>query len=597
MQRSSIHPSLLQDMLDSAPNALAKGQAQYFTPDHWATRLAEPLPRHRFVITDLTCGAGGLLHNAANTTTEIVLGCDIDDAWPTRASRLAPRAFAQADLTHLYPLLRTVDFKADLFTLNPPFDLHWSRERLAPLAESDLSSVSKAFQAHDGRTSRDTIDSTVATLCMALDLGSQYAEGYIIANDSTVQRLILDPTAPHRALLRHIWSIITIPINICSAAPIANRKSQIGNFTTSILYFAVSHTDGPQSTRHIADATEDAARSAMQHLAQNRLTLRRGAEVRTFNRTPEKESADKWAAASEECALRHSQSQLANRKSQIHNLWLDATGHIATHLSLFEEHTIDTAIVARLHSLRGLRPMQLVLKRETRDLLTRCCGLTQSPIANRQSAISAPLPWHACPQLTAAVATAVREYHEQRAPIVPLPEIQRLGYIDETDTILCKQDLHSAMAIGDRLLAMFQAGTAYPVRTQTVVVTRKAEKWTPAGTKEDVLYTGQELAIFLEAEAGGREYCFMEGRLATNAAVTLGQFTKAGWTPDPDQDPDQDGNADVDAIPAIAAIDFTLEQLVAHFKIPEVPDIATLRPADYQANLARILELEHLLNT
>lgn len=577
MQRTTIHPSLLQEMLDSAPNALAKGQAQFFTPDPWAALLAEPLPRWRETLIDLTCGAGALVRNAANANTKALLGCDIDPAWKRyRPARLvhrgslldnnpapeADRHFTQGDITRLYPLLKRVDFRGDLFALNPPFDLHWSREHLGALAGASENAVAAAFAAHDGRTGRDTIDSTIATLCMALDLGSYYAEGYCIANAATVQRLILEPGAPHHALMAHLWAIVTIGGNICSGtAP----KPGASTFRTAVLYFAVSHTDGPQLRADVDGI--DAARTVLRDMAQRRLTLRTGAELRSYNRTPD--TVAKWKAASEE--LDRLQTQSA-KPSSFH-LWLDGTGHIATHLSLFDEHTIDASVVGALHSLRGLRPLQLVLKRETRDLLLRCCGLKEPA-----------LPWRACPKLIGAVQSAVEEYHCQRAPIVPLPEIQRLGYIDENDTLHCKLDLHSSHG-SHKSQPIFQAGTHYPLRTQTITVTRKSSKWNAAGSKEDVEYTGQELAIFLKA--AGREYCFMEGRLAQDDSVTLSAFDKDGWTAPADSGAD---------LLAKDAIDHDLQTLVRHFVIPDVPDIAALRPADYQSNLARLTELETLLN-
>jgi hypothetical protein len=41
-------------------------------------------------------------------------------------------------------------------------------------------------------------------------------------------------------------------------------------------------------------------------------------------------------------------------------------------------------------------------------------------------------------------------------------------------------------------------------------------------------------------------------------------------------------------------IDFTLQELVEHFHIPEVPDVAKTNPAGYQANPALLKEIESL---
>jgi|GEM_PF-4253768 len=76
--RTSIAPSALQAVLDSAPNAHLKGQAQFFTPIPFARDIAQHLPRYRPLILDLTCGNGQLLAGAANGSTRYLLGCDID---------------------------------------------------------------------------------------------------------------------------------------------------------------------------------------------------------------------------------------------------------------------------------------------------------------------------------------------------------------------------------------------------------------------------------------------------------------------------------------------------------------------------------------
>ena len=43
-------------------------------------------------------------------------------------------------------------------------------------------------------------------------------------------------------------------------------------------------------------------------------------------------------------------------------------------------------------------------------------------------------------------------------------------------------------------------------------------------------------------------------------------------------------------------IDFTIEQLVRHFVIPEVPDVATVNPTGYAHHLNTLNELETILN-
>jgi hypothetical protein len=42
-------------------------------------------------------------------------------------------------------------------------------------------------------------------------------------------------------------------------------------------------------------------------------------------------------------------------------------------------------------------------------------------------------------------------------------------------------------------------------------------------------------------------------------------------------------------------VGFTLQDLIAHFVIPEVPDVAAAEPAAYEAMLGRLSELEAAL--
>jgi len=41
-------------------------------------------------------------------------------------------------------------------------------------------------------------------------------------------------------------------------------------------------------------------------------------------------------------------------------------------------------------------------------------------------------------------------------------------------------------------------------------------------------------------------------------------------------------------------IDFTLQQLIEHFTIPDVPDVATLNPELHQLNVAVLHEIEEI---
>ena len=305
------------------------------------------------------------------------------------------------------------------------------------------------------------------------------------------------------------------------------------------------------------------------------------------------------------------------------NLWLDAEGHIRTALSRFEEKSVKTnkAQAERLFNLTGKMPMELVLQRAERDNLLQVLDHGG---------------WKVHPELRAAVEEAVRQYHAARAPLYPLPDIQRLGYLDEQDAIECKADLtlfrqtephtiktqdgyhtildgegqevdgfdniNEARAELKKLNAQLpppvqlrlSAGQKYSIRTQTVQVTRKASKPNSfTGEPEELEFSGQELAIFIadkvrdpdNAKEELTEYCFMDGKLRDeNTTIAEARQQKnrrrRRWEREPN------------AVP----IDFTLQELADHFVIPDVPDVAANNPQAYRANLDRLTEIESLCN-
>ena len=201
---SSSTTTCVQAAADSVADASNKGQAQSSTPPEWGRVLSRPLNPFRPVITDLTCGNGNLLHAASNGDA-ILLGCDIQNE---EAGSQISEHLVIADLTAFYPLLQSVDWQGDCFVLNPPWDLHWYRERLEGLARSGRETVRLAWRATDARLGADTLDSTLATLMIALDRMSAYGEGLLIANEATLQRLLFN--GPHGALAQHVWAHLVV---------------------------------------------------------------------------------------------------------------------------------------------------------------------------------------------------------------------------------------------------------------------------------------------------------------------------------------------------------------------------------------------------
>jgi len=386
MQRNNINPAIFQPFLESAANAGDKGEAQFLTPLEWGRALSLQLPRFRPVIIDLSCGAGHLLQAAARGSTNHLLGCDIDPC-PLVNDKGQPADTPTvkrivADVTKLYGLMRQVDLRADCFVLNPAWDLHQYRKVLAELAESDLPTVRAAFTAHDGRTGRDTVDSTVASLCLALDRSSDYGEGFLIGNESTLQRLILGPGAPHAALGMHVWAHLVITGNICDP-----KRGPDSQFRTGVIYFARAHDAGPtmgESSLYQPPLLTSLAQaqSVCAELHKHRLDLRLGAEIKSYAYTDD--TVDKWQAVAGEW------ERLTRKDKPQWNLSLRADDTIKTDLSLFDTHSarVSKQEAESLFSLEGKRPMQLVMQRQQRVHLERAAfGTTWRVDPKLQAAI------------------------------------------------------------------------------------------------------------------------------------------------------------------------------------------------------------------
>lgn len=627
-QKTNIRSEILQQFLESAANAAEKGMSQFFTPPEFGRWCAQALPRCRPTIVDLNCGNGQLLQacalNDGGLTT--LLGSDID---PTRSADGVHLRRITCDATKLHGWLAEINFKADLFALNPPWRLHWHKERLQDLAESDCDAVRDAFAEHEPGAPRDTIDSTVATLMMALDRCTRAGEGLLIANNNTLDRLIFNPDAPFKILSKHIWARVIVPGNPMTGIDKAkwhdkpDASGAVTEFKTGVIYFAANHTVG---TTHYEISAAQLATFLSQPNPVDRV-LRMGSEVRQAYFAHE-DTVELWEAAREQVKEMEGGASIPTSR---YNLFL-VGDRIVTQLSLFASKSTKTnkAEAERMFKLNGKTPMEMVLQRNQRDDLLHVLDHSA---------------WKIEPALREAVAEAVRQYHAARAPLYPLPEIQRLGYLDEQDAIECKRDLslqrhvvlyHLESEAGEHiiytpdkkvhcdfddikeakkelkrvndelvtrhpsLVTCCRAGQKYSIRTQTVQVTRTTYKPNSfTGETEELEFTGQELAIFIgnklrppssssssskSEDDDFEEFCFMDGKLRDGKTkIAEARQQKSSRRA-------QRYQREPDAIP----IDFALQQLIEHFIIPEVPDVATNNPEVYRDNLKRLEEIEQL---
>lgn len=417
--RSSLKSDSVQEALESAKNTGTKGIAQFFTTLSLARIAATALPSHRPAIVDLTCGDGHFLIGAANETTKQLFGVDIDGIRTMANEKELHVSKITGDLTLAHSLLDEVQWKADCFVLNPPWDLHWHKERLGRLKDSDLLSVRMAYlSGQDRRLGKDAIDSTVATLMLAMDFCTNRGEGVLIANNATLKRLIFSIDAPYSHLRTHCWLKIAVKGNPMTPGGVEDSKWG-GDFATGIVWFGRSHVGGEHDLGLVED--ESALEAAISP------SLRRYRYGVSVGGSPHCHADTKplWGAVKDEWKNRVD----AKKHPDGFNIWLDADGCIKTQLSLFQSKSfkVDKEAAKRLFALNGQRPMQLVMQRAQRAELVRT---VKGDV------------WRVHPDLPRLVDDALRQYLSVRAPLAPLTPITRLGFLDEADEILCTKTMY-----------------------------------------------------------------------------------------------------------------------------------------------------------
>jgi len=490
---------------------------KYFTPEPWATALGAAWPEYRKTLTDLHCGNGQLMRGLSNDTTREVMGNDLDPTatlgGPVTWSKSHPGMIApitncsHGDILDLYPLLLETETRFDLLALNPPFSLNWPVELLPePLCK--------------GLTGK-TVDSTHATLRMMPTLLTEKGEGMLIANQSTLERIYQE----HPTDFASAWLWASIP----SFYPGVDPSTRIG-----VLYF--SGTPRPVGGFDARDLVHQALRpKTVQDLAVALETLRYKYFKGTCISEPWESTSGvsrTFLACTEEMERRRDPS--ASRC----NVTLDISGRLRTWVSAFQErtHTIPSDLADFLRSINRKHPLELTLQRGARQALQHVidCGI-----------------WSIDPLADDTLRQAISNYDRERAPLTPVSDVQRIGWIDDAEELLCEKDfLH------------FRTGHRYPLTTETINW-RKTEKRPRyhAGKRdtEEVLVRGTDLRLTLHPQDGKPiHFIFNPDKVDTTQET------------------------------------HSLETLAAHFALPVVVDITSLKADQYAANLALLDELETL---
>lgn len=545
---SGIDATCVEEVLGSAENAAQKGQSQFQTPIEFAKVISPLLPPTRDTIVDLTAGAGQLLAGLTVSDTSHLLAVEIQKMNNAKLDRPAydPVHWGRitGDATLVFPLLVSAGFRADLFALNPPYDVHMYRERLVSLFESDLDSVVTAFRATDPNLKDTLIDSTIAIWLMSLDRMTVRGEGVLIANHATMERLVFGPDAPHAALSNHVWARFVMDGN-----PMTNDKKSRwqDDYKTEIIYFARAHTSG---CRYTVTELADVNQLSMAIGRTQRHRYRLGLAVMFSNQTQQDPSTvEVFDAVKEEWRQRTRKDGLYRDD---YNIWLDAQGCIQTQLSRFDllNHKVDRELASRLHSMKGRRPMDLVMQVATRTAVKEAVNGTM---------------WRVHPDLPKAVARAIAEYDAVRAPLNPLSDAQRLGFADEERWLTCKRTFENGKV-------MFTAGKRYELSSRTVLVERHTMKPNNEGGMDSILLNGQELLLSLRGE-DNREYSFFDKR-----------HMKPGINITP--------LAGVEQV----SPDYTLQDLLEHFEMPHVPDVSEAARKLYEENKLVIDKIQSFIH-
>lgn len=446
--RSDIDTAGLQDFLDSASNAADLGKRQYFTPASHAAAFASMLPACRHAVVDFTAGDGSLLAGSAINDSTHRLAIEID---PSVASVGA----IVGDITRIFPLMVDIDWRADCFVLNPPFSLAWHTKNLHALSDSGVEAVRQVWQ---GVRRKPTIDSTLATLLIALDRLTSRGEGMLICNADTADRLFGSGIAAD--LARHIWLDVRTPSYFPNVG---------ADIRFACIYFAREEQSTPATRIELEDASAESIAAALATYRTNAYA-RDGFRVTSQHYAAADTTINRWRT------LREETRRTAESTPSSWNIWLSPQGFIQRHLTPFQKlsRKIPTDLVQRLDSLHGQAPMALVVQRATRDALVE--------------AISGDI-WRVHPDVLTSVKAALAAYGANRAPFYPLNAVQRLGYLDEQDIITCTSPLASPTG------SQFEAGGQYAISSRSIDTLTSTSRPNLAGKLQVIEMHGKDLLI------------------------------------------------------------------------------------------------------
>jgi hypothetical protein len=390
--RSGIDASNLDEVLkasQSTKTALQGGQQQYETPAWMAEACATLLPTfYPAAALDPQCAGGNLLKDLYGRK----YGMEIDKRFSEVEDGVSRVTGNCVDtirtLQELYP-----EKRFDCLVANPPFGLR--------------------LKVGDGVNE----DSTAYTWRKIMEISSEHAMGYFIANWKTIERLKIHqhPAAYlYQRVPVGVWSQCEVEIGI-----VHWLKGREHNLTT-VIY-----------------STIEEAR------------LKMATAINPPNRWGYSESnlitSDEWTQ------LQTVVAEERGRQPEW-NISIDREGMLRTYLSTRAKVKIKQSEVMKLVRIENCHPLTLTTEKETRVLMQE---LIESGAYKIQ------------PAAKRAIAAALAEVKSLGAPIRHVTNFELVAYADEEEKLVCKT-VHPAMAL--------TVGKSYDVLTGTYTFVEKFKR-------------------------------------------------------------------------------------------------------------------------
>lgn len=356
----------------------AKGLQQHYTPVEAATLAGRVMGAGACNVVDLTAGDGALM---GAWPADLRYGVELD----ADQVRAGDYKAIHGDLQRVYPLLRLTGAAFRAVVLNPPFGLDWTDA--------------------EGKT----VNSTIATLRYGLGVLDPMGQGMLIAGRDRFARAIAQrpEAAGVYAVIEcpDLFEDVQLPCVLAFFCQPHRRKPD----TEAPEWRVASRAELPELADWLAD--ERVQRCGYMPLPR----LYAGAPIES------REHA--WSAVNREHAARRNEAQRSSRRS--HDLTMV---NRRLHVSL---STFSQIALARTRVLDAVRRLH---GQSVSYFAYNAREWTQVLAAHQQGAVTV------APDLIARVEPIITDARVKLVPNYPIKPQQRLGFLDDLDSILCTAD-------------------------------------------------------------------------------------------------------------------------------------------------------------